>query len=254
MADDAIRSWGISSSVGETESPHNDRKSLRLAALLLVIGVLLSIGVGLLHPGREDPNNHTAVFAEYASDQGWTAVHLGQFAGIAVLIAGLLVLYFALNAEAGTPGWGDRFAAISAVVSLVLYGVLQAVDGVALKRAVDAWASAPDVEKAARFASAEAIRWLEEAVRSYQDFMMGLTFILFAIAIVGKGRIPRPIGYLMGLSGLGYIAQGWIVGSEGFSANHGLATLPTYILILVWVIWLLVSAWRMKVPVEAPTR
>jgi len=34
------------------------------------------------------------------------------------------------------------------------------VDGVALKQAVNAWASAPDAEKAARFASAEAIRWL----------------------------------------------------------------------------------------------
>lgn len=254
MTNDAIRNWATASRVGNTEVYHADRKSLRLSAMLLVIGVLLSIGVGLLHPSREDPNNHTAVFAEYASDTQWTAVHLGQFAGFAVIIAGLLVLFFALNGSSGSPGWADRFAAISAVVTLALYGVLQAVDGVALKRAVVAWVSASDVEKVARFASAEAIRWLEEAVRSYQDFMLGLTFLLFAVAIVGKAKIPRPVGYLMGLSGLGYIAQGWVLGSEGFSAAHGMATLPTFVLVLAWVIWLLVAAWRMKGPVEAPAR
>ena len=42
-----------------------------------------------------------------------------------------------------------------------------AVDGVALKQAVNAWASAPVAEKAARFASAEAIRWIEWGARSY---------------------------------------------------------------------------------------
>jgi hypothetical protein len=64
-----------------------------------------------------------------------------------------------------------RFGAVSAVVTLALYGVLQAADGVAPKHAVDAWVSAPDPEKAGRFASAEAIRWLEWGLRSYQSFM-----------------------------------------------------------------------------------
>jgi len=48
---------------------------------------------------------------------------------------------------------------------------------------VDAWATAPDAEKAARFASAEAIRWLEWGVRSYQDFTLGLALLLAAAAV-----------------------------------------------------------------------
>jgi hypothetical protein len=106
-------------------------------------------------------NNHPAVFAEYAGSGSWTAVHLGQFAGMASLLAGLLALFFALDVQAGTASWAGRFGAASAVATLALYGTLQAVDGVALKQAVSAWASAPDAETAARFASAEAIRWLE---------------------------------------------------------------------------------------------
>jgi hypothetical protein len=179
-------------------------------------------------------------------------IHLGQFVGMAVIIAGLVALFFALNVQSGTPGWVGCFGVVSAVVALALYGVLQAVDGVALKQAVNAWASAPDAEKAARFASAEAIRWLEWAVRSYQSFMLGLSFVLIAVMIVWAARIPSPIGYLMGLSGLAYIAQGLILGSEGFSQTNTAPQLLAYILVIAWSIWLLVVAWRMKEPVTAP--
>ena len=157
------------------------------------------------------------VFAIYASSASWTAVHLGQFIGMAVIIAGLLVLYFALDLRAGGAAWVARLGAVSAAVALGLYGVLQAVDGVALKQAVDAWVRAPEAGKAARFASAETIRWLEWGVRSYQCFMLGLTLILLGTAVALSAGLPRAIGYLMGLSGLAYIVQGWVLGSEGFS-------------------------------------
>ena len=120
-------------------------------------------------------------------------------------------------------------------------------------QAVDAWARAPDAEKAARFASAEAIRWLEWAVRSYFSFMLGLALVLFATMIVGTTRIPKLIGYLMGLSGLTYIVQGWVLGSEGFSATNTVPQLLAYLLVFAWSIWLLILAWRMKESVEAAT-
>ena len=99
-----------------------DHKLLRLSATLLFVGELLSLLAGALHPARENPNNHTAVFAEYANSADWTAVHLGQFCGMVVIIAGLLVLFFALNIHSGTPGWAGRFAAVSAGVALAFTG------------------------------------------------------------------------------------------------------------------------------------
>ena len=47
---------------------------------------------------------------------------------------------------------------------------------------------------------------------------------------------------------LAYIAQGWVVGSEGFPATNTFATLGGYVLILAWIAWLLVVAWRMMEP------
>jgi hypothetical protein len=223
------------------------RTSLRLSAALLLAGQLLYIVVTQFHADG-DANNHPAVFAEYAGSGIWKAVHLGQFAGTAILLAGLLALFFALDVQAGPARWAGRFGAASAVVALALYGVLQAVDGVGNKQVDDAWVSAPHAEKAARFASAEAMRWLEWGVRSYLDFALGLALLLFAAAVVRTAGVPRQIAYLMGLSGLTYLVQGWVVGSEGFSGTHTIVILLAWALSLAWMIWLAVVAWRMQDP------
>ena len=222
-----------------------DRASLRLSATLLLAGQLLYIVVTRLHTGGE-ANNHPAIFAAYAGSGIWTAVHLGQFAAMAILLAGLFALYFALDVQDGMARWAGRFGAASTVAALALYGALQAVDGVANKQADVAWVSAPDAEKAARFASAEAIRWLEWGMRSYQDFALGLALLLFAAAVVRTAWVPRPIAYLMGLTGLTYLVQGWVVGSEGFSPTHTLLIVLAWVLNLAWIVWLVVVAWRMR--------
>jgi len=228
-----------------------DRTSLRLSATLLLVGQLLYVVITLFHADG-DANDHPAVFAEYAASGTWTAVHVGQFACMAVMLAGLLALFFALDAQLGTESWAGRFGAVSAVTTLALYGVVLAVDGVALKQAVNAWASAPDTEKAARFASAEAIRWLEWGTRSYENFTLGLAVLLFAVAVVRTAWAPRPIPYLMGLSGLAYLVQGWMAGTEGFSHTHTIAIVLAEVLNMAWMTWLLVVAWRMR-DSEAPS-
>ena len=46
-----------------------DGKTLRLSAVLLVVGFILYVMVGLLHPDGP-ANNHSVVFAEYAGSAG----------------------------------------------------------------------------------------------------------------------------------------------------------------------------------------
>ena len=229
-----------------------NRNSLRLSAALLLVGQVLYIVVTQFHTGGP-ANNHPVIFAAYADSGIWTAVHLGQFAAMAILLAGLLALFFALDGQDGAARWAGRFGAASAVVALALYGVLQAVDGVANKQADVAWVNAPAAQKAAFFASAEAIRWIEWGMRSYHDFALGLALLLFAVAIVRTAWVSRPIGYLMGLSGLTCLVQGWVVGSEGFSQTMNIAIVIAWALSLAWMIWLVVLAWRrQEVGVPAP--
>ena len=229
-----------------------ERTSLRLAALLLLAGVLVTAVAGFLHPEGPDPNDHLAVFAVYAASKSWTAVHLGQFVGMVIIIFGLGALFFALDPPRGAGLWLNRIGLLTAGAALALYAVLQAVDGVALKQAVNAWASAANGDKAVRFTSAETVRWLEWAVRSYQSYLFGLSLILFGAAIaVVAGQVPRPIGYVMALSGLCYLAQGWIIGTTGFSSANQIPTLLGIVLVVVWSLWLLVAALRTNAPDRA---
>ena len=230
-----------------------ERDSLRLAAILLLAGVLVTAVAGFLHPEGADANDHEAVFAVYAASQSWTAVHLGQFIGMVIITFGLVALFFALDVRSGVGLWLNRFALLSAGAALALYGVLQVVDRVGLKQAVNAWASAENGDKAMRFAGAETVRWLEWAVRSYQSFVFGLALVLFGAVIAVTGRVSRPIGYLMALSGLCYLAQGWIIGSSGFSSANQIPTLLGIGLILVWTVWLLIAALRKKTAPLAET-
>lgn len=71
----------------------NERVLLKLAGSLLVAGSILVQAVTAFHPSREDPNDHPAVFAEYADADGWEVVHFGQFGAALIVIGGLVVLY-----------------------------------------------------------------------------------------------------------------------------------------------------------------
>jgi hypothetical protein len=225
--------------------PRADRKALRLSALLLVASIIAYVVATPFHPSGIDPNNHPAVFAQYAHSAGWTADHLGWFVEGMILIAGLLVLFYALNLPDGMTRLAARIGIVSAGVGLALTAMREAVDGVVLKRAVDAWVSAPDAEKAARFASAELARWLEEATTSYQYFVLGFTLFLLAALIIWTARVPRPIGYLLALGAVGYLAAGWILGIAGFAPEGAIPTYVSQFFPMIAGVWLLISAWRM---------
>ncbi|WP_433784138.1 hypothetical protein ACQPX6_28535 [Actinomycetospora sp. CA-101289] len=230
-----------------------DRSTLRLSAALLVVGFVLYVVVGLFHPDGP-ANDHPVVFLEYASSPSWTVVHLGQFAGMSALIVGLIVLRVALGVQGGGAALVARLGAVFAAMALGLYGVLQGVDGVALKQAVNAWATAPEAEKAARFASAETIRWLEWGTRSYHCFTFGIALILLGAAVAISARLPKALGYLMALSGLAYLVQGWVLGAEGFPDSNTVAILVGYALLLAWTVLLVVVASRARGSLEPNTQ
>jgi len=115
------------------------RSASRLGATCAIAGsVLLFIGT-YLHPMEADPNQAIAAFAEYAADRLWVASHLTQLAGVALILAALLLL--AQQLRAGSAAAWAVVAAGAATVSLAVAVALQAVDGIALKLMVDAWAA-----------------------------------------------------------------------------------------------------------------
>jgi uncharacterized protein DUF4386 len=87
-------------------------------------------------------------------------------------------------------------------VSSATWTVLQAVDGVTLKQAVDAWAAASGPEQATRYADAETVRWTEWGLQSYFRVLLGVAFLLLGAAAVVSRLVPTWLGVLLVVAGL----------------------------------------------------
>jgi hypothetical protein len=88
----------------------------RLAGSLLATGVVVSILAGLLHAESHDANDHSASFTAYANSDAWTTVHLGQFFGMALVCAGLVTLWSAVDLRR-VPGRGLQASGLSQLPS-----------------------------------------------------------------------------------------------------------------------------------------
>jgi hypothetical protein len=119
-----------------------DRLTSRIGAVLFLLGLIVLVISTQLHPAHENPMDNPVVFREYAQSDLWIAVHLGQFTGFLLVIGGLVALYFSIAIKPDAAAAVTRFGLAAAITTGASFTILQAVDGVALKRAVDAWASA----------------------------------------------------------------------------------------------------------------
>ena len=123
------------------------------------------------------------------------------------------------------------------------FTVLQAVDGVTLRYAIDAWVSAPAAQKPAAFAAAEVARWTEIGMNSLSYFLAGLTLFLFGLAIA-LGRIyPRWVGLIAAISGAALMYNGAVeVAYEGFVSS--IIKLVGLLLLAVWAFVMAAFMWR----------
>jgi hypothetical protein len=197
----------------------------------------------IFHPSREDPMDFPAVFTEYAQSNVWTTVHLGEYFGFLLLLGGLVALYYSVSARPGAGAGLAPFGLAAAVATAASFTVLQAVDGVTLRYAVDAWASAPAPQKTAAFAAAEVARWTEIGMNSLLFFLAGLTLFLFGLAIA-LGRVyPRWVGLMAAISGAAFMYDGVVVVAyEGFVPS--IVKKVGLLLLAVWAFVMAVLMWR----------
>ena len=181
---------------------------LKLGSVCAIAGAIVLMAGTALHPLGADPGDAAAAFTEYAADEYWVTSHLGQFLGVALMFVGLVALSDSLNHE--RCAWLSRLGVFVGVSALATSAVLQAVDGVALKVLVDAWASAAEEQKQSAFQAALAVRQIEVGVASFMALLFGTVFILFGIAIALSDGLPELAGLAWGLWGHWYCG-GWTV-------------------------------------------
>lgn len=219
-----------------------DRSLARIGAVAAISGTLLLMIGTALHPMTADPADLQAAFTEYARDRGWVASHLAQFAGVFLVGVGLLAVSQRLIAgPAAAWGW---IGALGTAASVSLAGVLQAVDGVALKVMVTRWLAAGGQAQGPAFEAAVAVRQIEIGVASLLSIVFGMTLLVYAAAIWASRAGPRSFVVLGALAGAGTLAAGVVAAHDGFSALNMTLTSVTGPLSAVWTVLLGIWLWR----------
>lgn len=219
-----------------------DRHLLRWSGMLVLGGLVLNAAVTMLfHPAGEE-DVHEAIFAEYAASDSWEWVHFGQFVGVLLTLGGLIVLHQALRPRAPVL---SALAAGLTVATAAVWAVLQAVDGVTLKQAVDAWVAADGPDEAVRFADAETVRWTEWGAQSYFRVLLGATLLLFGAAILAARILAAWTGWIAILAGILSVALGVDVSYSGLDSGfQQIASWAFQVAVLAFAIGVVVTAAR----------
>src|SRR5918995_6794096 len=123
-----------------------------------------------------------------------------------------------------------------AIMTASAIAVLQAVDGIALKIAVDSWIAAPSEDKAITFRVAEGIRLIEYGTNSIFRILQGTLAIIFGVAIVKSKLLSKWIGGAGVVMGAVTIYAGIEVAYLGFGyANIGGLRGISTIIFIIWV-------------------
>ena len=168
-----------------------ERPMLRMGSIAFFAGLAIAIGSTAIHPTGtgEELMNNPFIFEVYAEDPLWIASHIGQFAGILLIFAGVFVALHRLlvKSESATASALAWFGLVTAIITASTFTILQAVDGVALKIAANTWYAIPPGEeqrKATYLGVAEGLRWTEWGTQAYYRMLSGAVSLIFGIAIV----------------------------------------------------------------------
>jgi hypothetical protein len=226
-----------------------DHALFRRGSVSGVLGVVLVVIMeGFLHPNQAHPNNSRAAFREYAASDSFTSIHVGDFVGTLCIVIALVALYRSVAAQGG---WARACATVGVVSALVveaIFAVQMAVDGVALKSAVDHWVAAPESQRAAAFLVADGIRDVEKGLSGFFQISNGIALLGLGLAVAMARGHPRWLGVVGALAGIGALAGGWATAHTGFSMAASRFSLPTLVLLAVFVLGVCALLWRRSAP------
>jgi len=238
-----------------------ERPMLRMGSVAFLAGLAIAVvSTFVFHPSGtgEELMNNPFIFAVYAEDDLWIATHIGQFAGLLLIYAGGFVALFRMlsRSDSGTVAsalaW---FGLVTSILTASAITILQAVDGIALKIAVDTWYATPsspseagnggrEGEKAIALRVAEGLRWTEWGIQAYYRMLQGAIALIFGVAIAKGAILSRWIGAVGIAAGVAGIAAGVVTAYVGFSSvRDPVADLST-LLLYPWIIILGIFMWR----------
>src|SRR5918994_7013822 len=233
-------------------TPDLERPMLRMGSVAFLAGLVIALVSTLVfHPTGtgEELMNNPFIFGVYAEDPLWIASHIGQFAGILLIFAGGFVALHRLlvKSESATASALSWLGLVTAIITASAFTILQAVDGIALKIAVNTWYAIPAGEeqrKAVYLGVAEGLRWTEWGTQAYYRMLWGAVSLIFGVAIVKSVVLRKWIGAIGIAAGVVTIASGVVMAYVGFSSARDLVADLSTLIFYPWLVILGVFMWR----------
>jgi hypothetical protein len=230
--------------VADSGPDRDDRSLLRIGAIAGALGVVLQLVTDQLHPAHAHPNDSAAAFAEYARSDIWVSVHIGQFLGTLLIVVALVALARSAARQPGVAGALAVVGTVAAVVVAAVFTVQMAVDGVALKAAVDAWSSAAGPDKPTAFLMADDVRAVEKGLGGFFQMSNGLTLLALGLSLALGRMFRRWLGWVGAIAGVGWFVGGVTTAHTGFSVAASRILMGPLLLTLVFVVGVCVAMWR----------
>jgi Domain of unknown function (DUF4386) len=216
----------------------------KVGAAAAIAGALALLVGTMLHPMATDPADALAAFTEYAADPHWVSSHLTQFLGVALMFVGLVALRDTIQNQ--STEWVARLGVLFGACAMAVAAALQAVDGVALKLAVNNWSSASLDQRQSAFTAALAVRQIEIGLASYVALLFGVSVSLSGMAVVRTKGFPRWLSWVGVMAGVGSAVGGLLSAYTGFSTIEMNVAMPFNLVVIIWMILVGVILWRRK--------
>jgi hypothetical protein len=221
----------------------DERALLRIAAVAAPVGVVTHFVATAFHGGHR-PGDLAASLPGYAASGGWLAVHLAQFAGVALAASALVALAGSLRQDRAGSAALARLGLVAAVVALAVYAVNQAVDGVAIRFVAVAYTSAAPGDQPSALLVADAVRHVELGTTSLFELNLGATLVLLGLAVGWSAGWASWLGWVAVADGIGWVAVAVLVASRGFEVSVSALAMGLNYLLGLWVLALAVQLWR----------
>ena len=229
----------------------DDKFMMRIGAAAGVLGAIVFMAGNLLHARSADIEVYAEQIKAVAESDIWITDHLLFFVG-AVLIGVFLVALHRTMLD-GLPGALSRLGYFGALASAAVVTVVVGLDGMASKAIHNAWAAAPDSEKAVALRIAEAMEEVDVGIFSaWIILFFGATFIAYGLAVAMSNNFPKWLGWVATALGVISLVVGFYQAYDGLSVfvtNYAFS--GTASLLTIWVLIMAVLMGRKTMQAEA---
>jgi hypothetical protein len=176
-----------------------------------MLGGLLGGMGNALHPHPMEPSHSLRVFMQTAAENDiWAFTHISIVWAFVLLLCGFMALARGIEGG-GLPETLADLGRIAAIVGCSVARVSMGVDGFAFKYVADTWAAASPANQEMMFRLWEVTYAINFGMFSlWIAFYLGVTFILFGLAVAFGRPYPRWLGWIAVTGGTGAVIVGMV--------------------------------------------